>query len=86
MQLRQGQARRVVVKLRPVHNSGQLPLMLEEVVADTKIGRMEGPFAAPASWGFESVRPDVKDVGPLLDAPEGAIGSSHRFQHRPDRF
>ena len=33
MQLRQGQARRVVVKLRPVHNSGQLPLMLEEVVA-----------------------------------------------------
>ena len=33
MQLRQGQARRIVVKLRPVHNSGQLPLMLEEVVA-----------------------------------------------------
>ena len=33
MQLRQGQARRIVVKLRPVHNSGQLPLVLEEVVA-----------------------------------------------------
>ena len=33
MQLRQGQARRIVVELRPVHNSGQLPLMLEEVVA-----------------------------------------------------
>ena len=33
VQLRQGQARRLVVKLRPVHNSGQLPLMLEEVVA-----------------------------------------------------
>ena len=33
MQLRQGQARRIVVELRPVHNSGQLPLVLEEVVA-----------------------------------------------------
>ena len=33
MQLRQGQARRIVVQLRPVHNSGQLPLVLEEVVA-----------------------------------------------------
>ena len=32
LQLRQGQARRVVVRLRPVHNSGLLPLMMEEVV------------------------------------------------------
>lgn len=32
LQLRQGQARRLVVRLRPVHNSGHLPLLLEEVV------------------------------------------------------
>ena len=44
--------------------------MAEEIAADVKAGRMEGPFAAPSSWSKETVAlPDYTHTAELLPAP-----------------
>ncbi|CAE7380472.1 unnamed protein product [Symbiodinium natans] len=44
--------------------------MAEEIAADVKAGRMEGPFAVPSSWSKETVAlPDYTHTAELLPAP-----------------
>ena len=54
--------------------------MAEEIAADVAIGRMEGPFEAPASWCKQAVPlPMFAHTAKLLPAPSGQAPCSFAF-------
>ena len=54
--------------------------MAAEIAADVKLGRMEGPFAAPEHWCKETVAlTGFQHTSRLLPAPDGDVPCSFAF-------
>ena len=65
-------------RLRRPRLDAEWSAMLAEVLEEKQAGRIEGPFEAHPSWGFESVSPDPT-LHALLPMPSGPAYAAFAF-------